>query len=195
MQRKMRKQTTKTNLTTPGHGRGDSICPRWTFQGSRESCSTSTAIVQEQSPAVYAGLFIVVFFITGVVTMALQCAEPITVLTRGEVTWRHCASKSPYTARQNAAVRAATSWSCVTRFLLKVVLYWISGKGVSYAYNWGVLWWPQLLYLSVGMAVLAAFANTLCLKSPNAPQPATFGHVQDFGGSRGRLVFVDVLGP
>lgn len=151
----------------------------WNILPDTNGISTSAAIIKEQSTAAHAGLFIVLFLITGVVTMALHCTEMITVLTRDEVTWRHCTSKTPYTARQNAVVRAATSWPAVTLFLLKVVLHWLSGNAVRYAYNWGIfLRVPQILYLCIGMALLAAFATFLCFRKPSGPQPATFGHVQ-----------------
>lgn len=50
---------------------------------------------------------------------------------------------------------------------------------MTYVYNLGIfLRPPQLLYLAVGMAVMAAFATFLCFTAPRGLQPATFGHVQ-----------------
>jgi hypothetical protein len=162
-----------------GNGCGTYVGPNWNILPDYGGVGTSTAVIKEGSASVYTGMFIIIFLFTGVVTMALHCAELVTVLTRDEVTWRHCDSKTPYTARQNSAIRAATSWQYILLFLLKVVLHWISGKGVTYVYNWGIfLRPPQLLYLGVGMAIMAAFATFLCLKGPRGPQPATFGHVQ-----------------
>ena len=69
-------------------------------------------------------------------------------------------------------------------------MHWISGKGVTYVYNWGIfLRPPQLLYLAVGMAVLALFATFLCFKEPKGPQPATFGHVQTLVDEWSSLMF------
>lgn len=151
----------------------------WNILPDTNNNPTSTAIIREQSTAAYAGLFIVLFLITGAVTMALHTSELITLLTRDEVTWRHCASKKLYIARQNAVVRAVTSWTFVTLFSLKVVLHWLSGNAIRYSYNWGIfLRPPQILYLCIGMAFLAAFASFLCFKRLRGPQPVAFGHVQ-----------------
>ena len=163
----------------PCNGCGTYVGPNWNILADYNGEGTSTAIISEQSPIVYAGMFIIIFLVTGVVTISLHCAELVTILTRDEVTWRHCNTKQPYMARQNSAIRAATSWPYVVLFLLKVVLHWISGKGVTYVYNWGIfLRPPQLLYLAIGMAIMAGLATFLCFKGPKGPQPATFGHVQ-----------------
>lgn len=163
----------------PCNSCGTYVGANWNIVPDANGIPTSTAIITEQSNASYAGLFLLLFVVTGVVTMALHCAELITVLHRDEVTWRRCASKKVYSARQNAVVRAANSRSAALLFLLKVTLHWVSGKGVGYLFNWGIfLRPPQLLYLSIGMAVLSGFATFLCFKSPKGPQPATFGHVQ-----------------
>ena len=161
------------------NGCGTYVGPNWHILPDYGGKGTSTAVIVEQSPSVYVGLFIIIFLVTGVVTIALHCAELVTILIRDETTWRQCNSMKPYTARQNSAIRAATSWPYIFLFLLKVVLHWISGKGVTYVYNWGIfLRPPQLLYLAVGMALMAGFATFLCFKRPSGTQPATFGHVQ-----------------
>ena len=158
---------------------GTYVGDNWNILPDYGGVGTSTAVIVEHASSMYIGMFIMIFVVTGVVTMALHCAELLTILTRDEATWRHCSSTKPYTARQNSAIRAATSWQYIFLFILKVVLHWISGKGVTYVYNWGIfLRPPQLLYLAVGMAILAAFATFLCFQRPNGPQPATFGHVQ-----------------
>lgn len=172
----------KANLDRVGalcNGCGTYVGPNWNIIPDFGGKGTSTAVIQEQSSQVYPGLFIILFLVTGVVTIALHCAELITVLSRDEKTWRRCASTTPYAARENSAIRAATSWQYIVLFLLKVVLHWISGKGVTYVYNWGIfLRPPQLLYLAIGMGVLAAFTSFLAFKGPSGPQPATFGHVK-----------------
>ena len=161
------------------NGCGTYVGPNWNILPDYGGQGTSTAVIVEQSTSVYIGLFIILFLVTGVVTIALHCAELVTILTRDETTWRRCNSMKPYVARQNSAIRAATSWPYVFLFLLKVVLHWISGKGVTYVYNWGIfLRPPQLLYLAVGMTLMAGFAALLCFKGPSGRQPATFGHVQ-----------------
>ena len=161
------------------NGCGTYIGDNWNILPDYSGRPTMTAIIVEQSATVYAGLFIVLFLITGVITIALHCAELIIILTRDETTWRHCSSTKPYVPRQNSAIRAATSWPYVVLFVLKVVLHWISGKGVTYVYNWGIfLRPPQLLYLAIGMCVMGAFTTFLCFNAPRGPQPATFGHIQ-----------------
>jgi hypothetical protein len=119
----------------PCNGCGTYVGPNWSILPDYNCQGTSIAIISEQSATIYAGMFIIIFLVTGVVAIALHCAELVAILTRVEVTWRHCNTKQPYMARQNSAIRAATSWPYIVLFLLKVVLHWISGKGVTYVYN------------------------------------------------------------
>jgi hypothetical protein len=111
--------------------------------------------------------------------MALHCAELISNLRRDEQTWNQCYSSHKYTPRPNALFCAATSWTAITLFLLKCVLHFLFGKGMTYAYNWGIfLRPPQLLYLSLGATVLAVFTTFLSFQQSVGEQPATLGHVQ-----------------
>lgn len=140
---------------------------------------TSAAVIVEFGTGLYAGLFALICLLQGFLTLALYCAELITTLSRDEKTWRQCYSTHPYTPRPNSLYRAAASWQAVTLFLLKAVLHWLFGKGMTYAYNWGIfLRPPQLLYLSFGATVLAGFTTFLSFQQPKGEQPATFGHVQ-----------------
>jgi hypothetical protein len=151
----------------------------WNLIPDHGKAPTSAAVIVEFSASFYAGLFPLVCVLQGFLTLALHCAELITTLSRDETTWRQCYSTHPYTTRPNALYRAATSWIAITLFILKAVLHWLFGKGMTYAYNWGIfLRPPQLLYLSFGATVLAGFTTFLSFQRPKGKQPATFGHVQ-----------------
>ena len=151
----------------------------WNLLPDQGKTPTSAAVIVEFSSSFYPGLFVLVCVLQGFLTLALHCAELITNLSRDEWTWRQCYSTHPYTFRPNALFRAATSWVAVTLFIMKAVLHWLFGKGMTYAYNWGIfLRPPQLLYLSLGATILAAFTTFLSFYRPKGEQPATFGHVQ-----------------
>ncbi|KUJ13037.1 uncharacterized protein LY89DRAFT_699562 [Mollisia scopiformis] len=140
----------------------------WNLIPDQGKSPTSAAVIVEFSSSFYAGIH-----------TPLHCAELITNLSRDEKTWRQCYSSRPYAPRPNALFRASTSWVAVTLFVLKAVLHWLFGKGMTYAYNWGIfLRPPQLLYLSFGASILTAFTTFLSFQRPNDEQPATFSHVQ-----------------
>lgn len=156
------------------------IGTNWNLIADTFKVATSAAIIPEYRSSLYAGHFTLVCVFQGLLTLALHCVELITTLHRDEGTWRQCASKEgPYSSRPNALVRAAKSWVAVSLFLLKALLHWIFGQGITYAYNWGTFFRPpQLLYLSIGMTVLASYSTFLCFQRPQGAQPAAFGHVQ-----------------
>jgi len=151
----------------------------WNLFPDRGPSGTSAAIIVEFTPSFYVGMFVLICIFQSLFTLALHCVELISNLRRDEQTWRQCYSTKAYTPRPNALFRAATSWIAVTLFLLKCILHFIFGKGMTYAYNWGIfLRPPQLLYLSLVATVLAAFATFLSFQQPKGEQPATLGHVQ-----------------
>lgn len=152
----------------------------WNLFADSSNQPTSAVIMPEYTASLYAGIFTFVCVFQGSLTLALHCAELIAALGRDEDTWRQCAIKQrPYSSRPNALLRAAKSWVAVTLFLLKPLLSWTFGQGITYAYNWGLfLRPPQLLYLSICMTVLAVFSTFLSLKHPRGAQPVTYGHLQ-----------------
>jgi hypothetical protein len=165
--------------TEPCNGCNAYLGSNWNLLPDHGEAPQSAAIIVEFRSSFYAGMFALVCAFQGFLTLALHCVELITTMNRDEKTWRQCYSTHYYKPRPNALLRAASSWIAVTLFSLKVVLHWLFGKGMSYAYNWGIfLRPPQLLYLSIGATVLAAFATFLSFQQPNGEQPATFGHVQ-----------------
>ena len=165
--------------TVPCNGCNAYLGSNWNLLPDHGEAPQSAAIIVEFRSSFYAGMFALVCVFQGFLTLALHCVELITTMNRDEKTWRQCYSTHYYKPRPNALLRAASSWIAVTLFSLKVVLHWLFGKGMSYAYNWGIfLRPPQLLYLSIGATILAAFATFLSFQQPNGEQPATFGHVQ-----------------
>jgi hypothetical protein len=153
----------------------------WNLLRDSGSAPMSAAIIVEYSPSIYGGLWIVFAILQGILTLALHCADLIIAVSRDEDTWRQCYAQTSIRGnlRPNALLRAATSWLAVLLFLLKVVLHWLFGNAISYAYNWGVfLRPPPLLYLSMGSFLLSAFVTYVCFRRPGGEQPATFGHIQ-----------------
>ncbi|KAJ5261806.1 hypothetical protein N7505_008673 [Penicillium chrysogenum] len=163
----------------------------WNLLRDSGSAPMSAAIIVEYSPRIYAGLWIVFAILQGILTLALHCADLIIAVSRDEDTWRKCYAQTirgdlrpnaqtiRRNLRPNALIRAATSWLAVMVFLLKVVLHWLFGNAISYAYNWGIfLRPPPLLYLSIGSFLLSAFVTYVCFRRPGGEQPATFGHIQ-----------------
>jgi len=163
----------------PCNGCGTYEGPNWNLIPDAGQVPTSTSVIVEYSAKMHVGLFIIIYIFQAFLTMALCCAELVMNLSRDEVSWRKCNSRTPYMARPSAVLRAMLSWSAVALFILKAVLHWLFGKGMAYAYNWGIfLRTPQLLYLAFGSVLLATLVVVVAFQRPKGPQPATYGHLQ-----------------
>ncbi|OOF94532.1 hypothetical protein ASPCADRAFT_170546 [Aspergillus carbonarius ITEM 5010] len=152
----------------------------WNLLRDSGNTSMSAAIIAEYYPDLYGGLWILFAILQGTLTLVLHCAELVISASRDEDTWRQCYTQHVgKNARPNALIRAATSWTAVLLFLFKVVLHWLFGNAISYAYNWGIfIRPPPLLYLTIGSFLLSSFVSFICFRRPRGEQPSTFGHVQ-----------------
>ena len=111
-------------------------------------------------------------------TMGLHCAELLVNLSRDEDTWCETYTAKGYVSR-NALFDVLRSWKTVLLLVLKPVVHWLFGLGITFYFDWGIFMrQPQILYMSIAIIVLAVFGTFLCFKRPKGPQPATFGHVQ-----------------
>lgn len=122
--------------------------------------------------------FLIILAIQSVMTMGLHCAELLVNLSRDEDTWCETYTAKGYVSR-NALFDVLRSWKAVLLLVLKPVVYWLFGLGITFYFDWGIFMrQPQILYMSIAIIVLAVFGTFLCFKRPKGPQPATFGHVQ-----------------
>lgn len=135
-----------------------------------------------QSKSLAAAAFLVngfwIIMSQSAITMALHCAELLVNMSRDEDMWRQAYGKGGIKPT-NAFVSAAKSWKTVLLFVLKPSIHWLFGLGMAYYIGFGDFARPpQILYLSMGLTVLASFGTYLCFRKPRGPQPTTFGHVQ-----------------
>lgn len=139
----------------------------------------SAAVITEADVLNYGYMFAFYSAFQGFFTLALHCAELVASMNRDESTWRKCYTQHLYSPRPNALLRAATNWVTVILFIFKILLHWLFGNAISYAYNWGLFVRPPpFLYLSIGSLCLSVVLTFSCCQRPKGEQPATFGHVQ-----------------
>ena len=126
----------------------------------------------------FALAFIMMMGFQAMLTMGLHCADLLVNMSRDEDTWRKSSQKGGYTS-QNALMTALCSWKSWLLFVLKPLIHWFFGLGMTFYIGWGIFMRPpQILYTSFAVLFLAIFGTYLCFERPKGPQPATFGHVQ-----------------
>jgi len=122
--------------------------------------------------------FILILCFQSVLTIALYCAELLVNLSRDEDVWREAYTPRGH-APHNALFTMLSSWKSALLFLLKPIVHWVFGLGMTFYYGGGVfIRPPQLLYLSFTLIAVALLGTTVCFIRPSGPQPATFGHIQ-----------------
>lgn len=159
--------------------------------------------------ASFAFSILIILAIQVVLTMTLSSTDILVNLSRDEDTWRQAyrpsfvlSSQPPSSSSSSAscytphnALRATlTSPQTLLLLFLKPLLHWLFGLGMTIYLDWGIFMRPpQILYLSMGVLVLAVFETWLCVRRPKGPQPATYGHLQtlvdlvDEWGEGGRI--------
>ena len=126
----------------------------------------------------FAIAFIIMMGFQAMLTMGLHCADLLVNMSRDEDTWRKSSRKAGYIS-QNPLVTALGSWKSLLLFVLKPLIHWLFGLGMTFYLGWGIFMRPpQILYTSFAVLLLAIFGTYLCFERPKGPQPATFGHVQ-----------------
>lgn len=156
----------------------------WNVIGQYERQGTATPYVSFPS---FCWAFALICLLQTVMTVSLHCAELLVNVVRDEKTWRR-AGRGPGVSKSslglsrkpmNALHALLVSVPALTLFLYKPVLHWIFSLAVSAYFSVGlVMRPPQIIYLSLGAALLALFVSALAFWQPKGPQPATFGHLQ-----------------
>ncbi len=122
--------------------------------------------------------FLLTMAFQSILTMGLHCTELLVNISRDEDIWRETTTQCGYIPR-NALVTVIRSWKNIILLMLKPIIHWLLGLGMTFYYGAGIFMRPpQLLYLSIALVVLAGLGTFVCLTKPKGPQPAAFGHVQ-----------------
>ncbi|KAL9620129.1 MAG: hypothetical protein Q9160_005335 [Pyrenula sp. 1 TL-2023] len=131
--------------------------------------------------------------IQGLQTVGLHSIELVVNANRDEDIWRRAAALSARDGvfwssnigmprKVNPMSSALKSWPYLYLFTLKSILHWSLGQSVRPKWSpAGITLWmthgPIFVYLIL-MFSLAVFTQYLCMRRPNGPQPATWGHLQ-----------------
>lgn len=131
--------------------------------------------------------YALICLLQAVITLSLHCAELLVNVIRDEKMWRRAGSRfrglnsEPGLSRTptNALHALLVSGPAMTLLLFKPILHWIYSLAVTTYFALGpVMHPPQIIYLTVGAALLAFFVSACAFWQPKGPQPATFGHLQ-----------------
>jgi hypothetical protein len=127
-------------------------------------------------------LFWSLALITGLqapLTLALHCAELVTILSRDEAFWRHATSKKGCDPNYSSIRAATTSWQSIGLLIFKPILHWLFGLAVTVYNGAGVnMRPPQIFYLTAASLCLVVFVSIIAMGKPKGPLPATYGHLQ-----------------
>jgi hypothetical protein len=98
--------------------------------------------------------------------------------SRDEQVWRAAYSKGT-NPRYNSVIAALTSWETTVLNLLKTVIHWLFGLGISvYINNGMVMRPPQIFHLTAVAGILALITTYIATRRLSGPQPATYGQLQ-----------------
>jgi len=127
----------------------------------------------------FAWLFVLLCTLQSLVTSTLHVAELLVNCCRDEANWRRASSPQGSQRTSNALVALLTSYPSLILFCLKPFTHWI--YGLSFAidvYNGVYFYAPQILYLTLTILLLTAFASFLTFSKYKGSQPVAFGHLQ-----------------
>ncbi|KAI4129669.1 MAG: hypothetical protein LQ347_003685 [Umbilicaria vellea] len=156
----------------------------WNVIAQYEGLDTASPYVSFPS---FCWAFALICLLQTVMTVSLHCAELLVNVVRDEKTWRRAGRRSGVSESNlglsrkpmNALHALLVSVPAMTLFLYKPILHWIFSLAVSAYFSVGlVMRPPQIIYLSIGAALLASFVSALAFWQPKGAQPATFGHLQ-----------------
>ncbi|KAJ5115473.1 hypothetical protein NUU61_001232 [Penicillium alfredii] len=187
---------TRGTMDKPCNGCNAYLGTNWNLLRDVGGTPMSAAILPEYQPAFFAGLFALFYVFQGLMTLALHCADLIAAVYLDEQIWRECyTAGADYNPRPNALLQGITSRATGTLFVLKIVLHWLFGNAVSYAYNWGLFFSTTASSLpqpwghgSGGLCHIPELAETSGSTARDI-RPSS-----DLSGFGGRVAFVIILG-
>ncbi|KAG8876284.1 hypothetical protein FRB97_004298 [Tulasnella sp. 331] len=114
-----------------------------------------------------------------ILTIMLHCCELVTSLSRDEVIWRAASSVKGARPAGNPLKTVIGSWETVGLLVAKPVIHWLFGNAVALEAGIGFLAFPKhMLFLAVGVVLLAVFITVVAIHHPSGTQPAAYGHLQ-----------------
>lgn len=136
--------------------------------------------------------FIVIAVFQAFATLGLHSAELLVTRSRDEQCLRYAyvcsSSPSSYTQKAsksrkyNSIPAALTSWQSLCLYILKPLIHWLFGSGLSTTLElpnaFGYMDYHYLFGLAAVVLLLAVFATALSHHRPKGPMPSSWGHIQ-----------------
>ncbi|PVF93601.1 hypothetical protein CPB86DRAFT_93071 [Serendipita vermifera] len=113
----------------------------------------------------------------GILALGLHCGELIVTLSRDEGLWRK-ASTGTGAKHSGNQLYNFISWQSLLFLSFNPLLHWIMGNSLVIVHGATAMYPMQIIWLTVGLTLIAILITFLSRRQPQGPQPSTFGHLQ-----------------